>query len=287
MSQNAIATVPDYLALIEKVVSNPEISVEKMQALLDMQLQMEDRRAAAEFDAAMINAQKEVEELAWDKKGDNNRYVSYPKIEKMLRPVREKYGFVQSYDSEVSPVPGQMIFCCDVSHVGGHTKRYRLPMSIDGQGPKGGGVMTGAQAVGNGTSYAMRYLDKMIWNIPLLVDKDDNDGGETIKCISKEQVAALKKMATDTKSDVKKFCAHFQIDKLENLPAAKYEDAVKAFEKKRARITPDQAATLQALIEEVKADIPTFCAQFGVRVIANIAADKYSEAVKSLEAKRK
>lgn len=163
-----IAVVPDFLSLIEKVVSNPEISVEKMQALLDMQLQMEDRRAAAEFDTAMIKAQKEVEALPWDKRGDNNRYVSYPKIEKMLRPVREKHGFVQSYDTEVSPAPGQMIFCCDVSHEAGHTKRYRLPMSIDGQGPKGGGVMTGAQAVGNGTSYAMRYLDKMIWNIPML-----------------------------------------------------------------------------------------------------------------------
>lgn len=229
----ALAVVPDFLALIEKVVSNPEISVEKMKALLDMQLQMEDRRSAAEFDAAMILAQKEVEVLPWDKKGDNNRYVSYPKIEKMLRPVRERHGFVQSYDSEISPVPGQMIFCCDVSHVAGHTKRYRLPMSIDGQGPKGGGVMTGAQAVGNGTSYAMRYLDKMIWNIPMLVDKDDNDGAEPYKAITEKQAADLRALAEETKSDIKKFCQYYKIDKIESLPASSYQSAVKAFEKKR------------------------------------------------------
>ena len=32
----------------------------------------------------MIKAQKEVDALNWDKKGDNNRYVSYPKIERMF-----------------------------------------------------------------------------------------------------------------------------------------------------------------------------------------------------------
>lgn len=224
-----------FLELIEKVVSNPDISVEKMQVLLGMQLQMEDRRAAAEFDAAMILAQKEVEALPWDKKGDNNRYVSYPKIEKMLRPVREKHGFVQSYDTEVSPVAGQMIFCCDVSHSGGHTKRYRLPMSIDGQGPKGGGVMTGAQAVGNGTSYAMRYLDKMIWNIPMLVDKDDNDGAKIEPNITEDQVATLQSLIDEVKADKPKFLKYMKVGNLASITAPKYKDAVAALEKKRQK----------------------------------------------------
>lgn len=242
MSAELQTIQPDFLSLIEKVVSNPDISVEKMQALLDMQLQMEDRRSAAVFDAAMIKAQKEVEALKWDKKGDNNRYVSYPTIEKMLRPVREKHGFTQSYDTEISPVPGQMIFCCDVSHEGGHTKRYRLPMSIDGQGPKGGGVMTGAQAVGNGTSYAMRYLDKMIWNIPMLVDKDDNDGAEIRELVSKKQVATLTALAEEVDADVPGFVRYMlnlNMDTperectLDKLPASFYTKAVKALEHKR------------------------------------------------------
>src|ERR1044071_4091370 len=283
MSAELEAARPNFLELIEKVVSNPDISVEKMQALLDMQLQMEDRRAAAEFDAAMIRAQKEIEALNWDKKGDNNRYVSYPKIEKMLRPVREKHGFTQSYDSEISPVPGQMIFCCDVSHEAGHTKRYRLPMSIDGQGAKGGGVMTGAQAVGNGTSYAMRYLDKMIWNIPMLVDKDDNDGGEPQKLVTAKQVSELKQLAKDTNTDIKKFCEHFKVESIEKLPTSKYADAVAAFNKKRARITETQAADLQALAEEVKADVPKFCSQFGVKNIANIPASKHADALAAMQ----
>src|ERR1041384_8774035 len=108
-------------------------------------------------------------------------------------------------------------------------------MSIDGQGPKGGGVMTGAQAVGNGTSYAMRYLDKMIWNIPMLVDKDDNDGKAPYKAISEKQVADLRALAEETKADIAKFCQYFRIDKIESLPESMYASAVKAFEKKRRK----------------------------------------------------
>lgn len=224
-----------YLDLIREVTGNPELSAEKLKILVDMRMALEDREAERLFKAAMLNAQKEVIALKWDKINaeKNSRNVSYPKIEKMLKPIREKYGFVQSFDSETSPIPDQMVFCCDVTHDGGHTKRYRLPMSISGLGAKGGGVMSGAQAVGNGTSYAMRYIQKMIWNIPMLVDRDDNDGNESYEKITQTQAADLRALAEETKSDIKKFCEYYKIDALENLPAKQFQSAVKAFEKKR------------------------------------------------------
>ena len=240
MTEELVKREDPYLDLIREVTGNPELSAEKLKILVDMRLLLEDREAKKLFDAAMNDAQKGVKALKWNKRGDNNQYVSYPKIDEMLRPIREKFGFVQSFDTELSPVPGQMIFCCDVSHDGGHTKRYRLPMSIDGQGPKGGGVMTGAQAVGNGTSYAMRYLQKMIWNIPMLVDKDDTDGAVPVEPISEQQLADLRALAEEVlgadkmKSGLETFCKYFKIDKIENLPSTMYDRAVKAFEKKRA-----------------------------------------------------
>lgn len=229
-----------YLDLIREVTGNPELSAEKLKILVDMRLLLEDREAKKLFDAAMESAQKEVVALKWDKKGDNNFYVKYPTIENMLRPIRENYGFTQSFDTETGPVPGQMIFCCDVSHRGGHTKRYRLPMSIDGQGPKGGGVMTGAQAVGNGTSYAMRYLQKMIWNIPMLVDKDDNDGAAIVDRINKTQVAELKVLADETRRPnetlakvIKNLCYVYNIEKIEDMPVSVYQGAINTLNVKR------------------------------------------------------
>lgn len=225
-----------FLALIEKVVSNPEVSVEKVKALLDMEIQLKDRHAESEFDAALIEAQNEIEALQWDKVNLTNksRHVSYPKIEAMIKPIRKKYGFVQSYDTEPSDKPNTMVFCCDVAHKGGHRRRYRLPMPIDGAGPKGGGVMTGPQAVGNGSSYAMRYLDKMIWNIPMLVDSDDNDGNAPFKTVSKEQEANLKAMIDEIGGGCERaFLAYYKIEKISDLGEIHYQNALKALQKKR------------------------------------------------------
>jgi hypothetical protein len=87
-----------FLDLIEKVVTNPEVPVEKIKALMDMQILLEDREAEKAFDAAMIDAQDDVQALAWDKvnREKDSRHASYPKIDKMLRPIRKKYGFTMS-----------------------------------------------------------------------------------------------------------------------------------------------------------------------------------------------
>lgn len=224
-----------FLALIESVVANPEVSVDKIKALMDMQLLLEDREAEKAFDAAMIDAQDDVQALAWDKinREKDSRHASYPKIDKMLRPIRKKHGFTMSWDTEAGPSADMAILCCDVSHKGGHRRRYRTPMPIDGQGPKGGGVMTKPQAVNSGTSYGMRNLAKMIWNIPMLVDKEDTDGNVPYETITDAQVADLRALAEETNSDLKKFCEYYKIDALENLPASVYGSAVAAFQKKR------------------------------------------------------
>lgn len=223
------------LDLIQAVVTNPDVSVEKIQALWDMQKQMEAKRAEDAFKAALIAAQDEVQALAWDKVNTerNSRNVGYPKIERMIKPIRQKYGFTASFDTEDHPSPETMYLCCDLVHKEGHLKRYRLPMPIDPAGPKGGGVMTKPQAVSSGVSYGMRNLAKMIWNIPMLVDKDDTDGNQPYETITESQAADLRALAEETKTDLKKFCEYYKVDSIDGLPASSFESAVKAFEKKR------------------------------------------------------
>jgi hypothetical protein len=231
---------PSFLDVIREVVANPDVPVDKLKAIMDMQFQLEDRRASQEFDQAMIEAQAEILELKWDKKGgSNNQYASYPKIDKMLRPIRKNHGFTQSYDTEPGPAAELVILCSDVIHKGGHRRRYRTPMPIDGQGPKGGGVMTKNQAVNAGTSYGMRNLAKMIWNIPMLVDKDDIDGNDIVDTISEEQAINLRSMCEQIdKEQERRLCEYYgqqckrEITKLEQLPKAKYQDALRGLTKK-------------------------------------------------------
>lgn len=285
----AVAKQEDpYFDLIREVTTSAEASAEKLKILVDMRILLEDRRAEKEFDAAMFAAQDDVQELAWDKvnREKGSRNVSYPKIDKMLKPVRRKHGFTMSWDTEPGQTLDMAILCCDVMHTGGHRRRYRTPMPIDGQGPKGGGVMTKSQAVNSGTSYGMRNLAKMIFNIPMLVDQEDKDGNDLADVVTKAQVVTLKKLAAETKTDINKLCEHFKVDSLGEMPKDKYEDAIKVFEKKRNRITEGQVADLQAIAEELKVDIAEFCKPFNVKVIANIPASRYAEAVQAMEALR-
>jgi len=238
MSEQSLEPITNpvtFMEILREVVNNPEVPVEKIRELANIQRQMEADRAEREYDAAMIKAQTEIVALKWDKLGDNNRYVKYPTIEKMLRPVREKNGFSENFDTEPGPTADQMVICMDVAHTGGHRRRYRLPMSIDGLGAKGTGVMSKAQAVGNGTSYGMRYLAKLVWNIPMLVDKDDNDGAATREVINQGQFANLTALAEEVGADLTAFCKYMKVDELKNLPASFYANAVKALEKKRKK----------------------------------------------------
>lgn len=53
------------------------------------------------------------------------------------------------------------------------------------------------------------------------------------------------------------------------------------------RVSEDQIANLKALAEEVKADMPKFCAYFKVDKIENLPASLYQSAVKAFEKKRR
>lgn len=299
-----------FLDLIEKVIVNKDVDADKLRVLVDLQIRLEDRQAEKEFDAAMIDAQKEVQTLPWDKAvrdGDKhkNRYVSYPKIDEMLKPIREKYGFTETFGVEpVLPAPNMMLMYSDVIHKNGHRRRVHLPMPIDGQGPKGGGVMTGPQAVGNGSSYGMRYLEKLIWKIPMLVDKDDNDGNAVVGTVTEAQVKELRKLFDKLSlTRQKKALEYLKLEvpesepfgvALENLPARGYNNALKALatalrtEGENGPISRDQEATLTALIEGIGGSCKVdFLKTNRIKKVGDLPANQYQGALAALNQQRR
>lgn len=212
----------------------------------------------------------------------------------------EAHGFSLTFGAEPSEHASMMIMYADLMHEGGHTRRYPLPMPIDNKGPQGGtGVMTGPQAVGNGTSYGMRYLVKMIFNIPMLVDKDDNDGNTARPPISNAEKANLEKMMKDFSDARKKWLLdQFQISELSELPKSKYNNAVEKINLARKKdetrgsrhdtINADQEATLTALIDEIggtcKAD---FLKDNKIKKVADLPAHQYQGSLAALNQQRR
>ena len=89
---------------------------------------------------------------------------------------------------------------------------------------------------------------------PAAASSDPN--GATALFISALQAKVLSALITDTKSDKAKFLDHFKVEKLDNFPAARYEQACTMLEAKKAqgpespnKDNPDQTGNLAEMLK--------------------------------------
>jgi hypothetical protein len=221
------------LSMIERAATNPDVDIEKMERLWEMKEKMDAKAAELAFNQAMAECQSKMKRIAADSNNPQtrSRYASYAALDKALRPVYTEVGLSLSFDTEDSLIENAVRIVCYVSHAQGHTRKYKTDMDASGLGAKGGAVMTKTHAAGSAMSYGMRYLLKMIFNVA--IGEDDNDGNIEV-CISINQALELQALAEDVGADIPNFLKYCGVEAFEQLPANRYEGAVKALEKKRA-----------------------------------------------------
>ncbi|MFG3926440.1 ERF family protein [Pseudomonas aeruginosa] len=163
------------LQVIQRAAADPQCDIEKMERLLAMKERMDAKAAEVEFNDALSRVQANMGRVAADATNNQTRssYATYGKLDKALRPIYTTEGFSLSFGTEDAP-EGMVGMICFVSHRAGHTRQYRAHVPSDGKGAKGGDVMTKTHAFGSGTSYGMRYLLKMIFNVA--IGEEDDDG---------------------------------------------------------------------------------------------------------------
>ncbi|MCS7578709.1 ERF family protein [Pseudomonas aeruginosa] len=163
------------LQVIQKAVSDPGCDIDKLERLLAMKERMDSKAAEVEFNDALSRVQARMGRIEADATNSQTRskYATYGKLDKALRPIYTSEGFSLSFGTEDAP-EGMVGMVCFVSHRSGHTRQYRAHVPSDGKGAKGGDVMTKTHAFGSGTSYGMRYLLKMIFNVA--IGEEDDDG---------------------------------------------------------------------------------------------------------------
>lgn len=169
------------LAVISRAASDPSIDIEKMERLMAMKERMDARTAESEFNSAMMRVQAKMGRISADATNPQTRsnYATYGKLDKALRPIYTTEGLSLSFGTEPAP-DGFVGMVCYVSHSGGHTRTYKAQVPSDGKGAKGNDVMTKTHAFGSGTSYGMRYLLKMIFNVAIGEEDDDGNGSDTL-----------------------------------------------------------------------------------------------------------
>jgi hypothetical protein len=208
-----------------------------MDRLMKMHREAQQQVAETEFNEAMSKAQAEMRPIATDADNDqtHSKYATYAAIDRALRPIYTRHGFAISYDETDSPKPDHIRVLAYVSR-GAFTRTYRKDICADGLGPKGAAVMTKTHASGGASSYGMRYLLKMIFNVA--IGEDDTDGnaaGPTVELISDEQVAKLDALITEVGASKASFLSWMNLPRLADIPAAKFDQAWRAVESKRKK----------------------------------------------------
>jgi len=236
MPQGPVSTLPiqsetaAVLSMIERAARDPSVDINKLQQLMEMRERISARTAEGDFDKALTSAQAGMGRIRTDSHNSQtkSRYASYGALDAAMRPIYTSHGFALSFNTE-NPGPEIVRVICRVSHQSGHSRTYQIDMPADGKGAKGGDVMTKTHATGSAVSYGMRYLLKMIFNIAVS-DRDDdgNTAGGDIRRINQGQADELRDLLEANNKDRAKFLKWAGIERIEDLPADKFEAAKNA-----------------------------------------------------------
>lgn len=228
------------LAMMERLALNPELPVEKLEKLLDMQIKIMGIEAEKEFAAAMARVQAALPKVARDRKNDqtNSRYSTIEAIAAAIKPIYTAEGFSMSFSEADSPKADHVRVIGVLRHRQGHKTEHYRDVAIDATGIAGKVNKTQTHAEASSITYGRRYVTCLAFDV---ATGDDTDGNKTTDKITEEQVGRLRAMMAEFKVEEPKFLQALQIAKLEDLPATSFTAAQVAL-KARAKAKKPEAA---------------------------------------------
>jgi hypothetical protein len=205
--------MPSLLNFVALAVRDPDIKIDKLEALLRMQREIIADDARLQFHRAMSAVQGEMQPVLRDATNTqtNSRYARLETIDAVMRPIYSRHGFSLSFNSE--PVEGANIrIACEVAHSAGHSKMYHLEAALDTAGPQGKLNKTPLHGLGSSVSYLRRYLTCMIFHVVLANEDNDgnrqrNDTPDTPGFLTHSQCMDLKALMRETHTIEARFLA--------------------------------------------------------------------------------
>jgi len=164
------------IQIIDRAATDPNVDIDKMERLLNMQERIFDKNAEMAFNTAMAIVQQETPRIK--READNpqtrSKYAKLESINHVLVPIYTENGFALSFGTGDTPSEGWQRITCKISHVGGHSANFFVDLPVDDEGLKGNTNKTKMHGAGSTMSYGRRYLTVLIFNIT--ISDEDNDG---------------------------------------------------------------------------------------------------------------
>lgn len=162
------ALAPDLAVMFERVLTDASIDVSKLDALIRLNERVMDRAAEADFNAAFVPMQAELQTIKELSKTDKGTYAAREDIVDVSRPVLGRYGFGLSFRTEW-PGPKTVKVVGILTHTSGHSRTSEFLADADQTGSK-----NAIQALGSAVEYGRRYTTVDLLNI--VTRKADDDG---------------------------------------------------------------------------------------------------------------
>ena len=163
----------------------------------------------------------------------SSMYADLCDVIKSAKVAYSECGFsVSTYEGETQK-ENHVRVCMDVTHEAGHRETFHYDVPLDGKGIKGNVNMTPIHAKASSVSYGRRYLLCMVFNIPT---GDDNDGNTApVEYIDDQQKSTILDFIAEKNVDLDRFLTYMKIDKLEELPKSKFNQACIALKNAKGR----------------------------------------------------
>ncbi len=242
VSQPAGAIIPSTLLAIERFLSDPLLDLDRAERLFAFQERLMARQSEIDFNAAKGRILKKLAGIKIVKnkwvlydidKNDKRKgqyeafkYAPLEEIDKHLRPLLAEEDMDLSYSDEPRD-GGGILIRGRLKHLpGGHYEDSTMPAPLDTSGGK-----SNVQGVGSTNSFLRRYVACNIFNIVVVGDDDDGNGGT----IDAAQAKTIRELMISAGADKERFLKYMKAATIEDIAFRDYRKAVSSLEQKASK----------------------------------------------------
>lgn len=241
------------LVVFARAASDPKCDTQKMRELKEMMSELKREEAEVAFTEAYIAMRAELPTIDKDGmidhgegttrsggKKQKTRYSTYENIMEIVQPILTKHKFMLTALAKPQAGGAGVSMFATLSRV--HETQYgRTVHKISDEmdvPPEPSGSKNPVQALGSARSYAKRYTTISVLGIISRAPQDrDRDGyapPAEVKTITEEQQKKLLAAVDDCGIEPTRFFEKYKIDKVGDLAADKFADAMKSCENYKA-----------------------------------------------------
>lgn len=242
-SQQAVSTEGvdpsrgDIFSIVARAAADPNVDIDKLERLLEMQERVHARNARTAYYAALAEMQPNLPVIderggIKDRSGNvQSTYALWEDVNEAIRPILAEHGFSLTF--KVRRAENEITTTGILSHREGHSEQTELALPTDTSGSK-----NAVQAVGSSTSYGKRYTAFALLNITTTGEDDDGDKAGRKPPVDDVRHKLLNDLAEAVGADKRKLCQHLstrgklEILSLKEVPADLYDYTVQRLKEK-------------------------------------------------------